>query len=161
MAAKKETENQKTTNKKQTAPKRPSASSAGRASGASTSKGRQNTGSRNTDRKKNNHVFSFPIAEVTLWGTPGALCDPVYQQFRDRRFCWRCYQPVLFWCLRFYGLSSSGDPFSDGGFSFEQPEQSAGMDESCGSDPSGDLCLHSSGTRTEFLSGRQKFSGFL
>ena len=70
MAAKKETENQKTTNKKQTAPKQPSASSAGRASGASTSKGRQNTGNRNTDRKKNNHVFSFPIAEeVTLWGT--------------------------------------------------------------------------------------------
>ena len=70
MAAKKETENQKTTNKKQTAPKRPSASSAGRASGASTSKGRQNTGSQNTDRKKNDHVFSFPIAEeVTLWGT--------------------------------------------------------------------------------------------
>ena len=70
MAAKKETENQKTTNKKQTAPKRPSASSAGRASGASISKGRQNTGSRNTDRKKNDHVFSFPIAEeVTLWGT--------------------------------------------------------------------------------------------
>ena len=63
MAAKKETENQKTTGRKQTASKRPSASSAKKTSSAPRGNGKG-------QQKKKESVFGFPFAqEVILWGT--------------------------------------------------------------------------------------------
>ncbi len=63
MAAKKETETQKTTGRKQTASKRPSASSAKKTSSAPRGNGKG-------QQKKKESVFGFPFAqEVILWGT--------------------------------------------------------------------------------------------
>ena len=63
MAAKKETETQKTTGRKQTASKRPSASSAKKTSSAPRENGKG-------QQKKKESVFGFPFAqEVILWGT--------------------------------------------------------------------------------------------
>ena len=63
MAAKKETETQKTTGRKQTASKRPSASSAKKTSSAPRGNGKG-------EQKKKESVFGFPFAqEVILWGT--------------------------------------------------------------------------------------------
>ena len=63
MAAKKETETQKTTGRKQTASKRPSASSAKKTSSAP-------RGNEKGQQKKKESVFGFPFAqEVILWGT--------------------------------------------------------------------------------------------
>lgn len=63
MAAKKETETQKTTGRKQTASKRASASSAKKTSSAPRGNGKG-------QQKKKESVFGFPFAqEVILWGT--------------------------------------------------------------------------------------------
>lgn len=63
MAAKKETETQKTTGRKQTDSKRPSASSAKKTSSAP-------RGNEKGQQKKKESVFGFPFAqEVILWGT--------------------------------------------------------------------------------------------
>ena len=63
MAAKKETETQKTTGRKQTASKRPSASSAKKTSSDPRGNGKG-------QQKKKESVFGFPFAqEVILWGT--------------------------------------------------------------------------------------------
>ena len=63
MAAKKETETQKTTGRKQTASKRPSASSAKKTSSTPRGNGKG-------QQKKKESVFGFPFAqEVILWGT--------------------------------------------------------------------------------------------
>ncbi|MFR4171439.1 DNA translocase FtsK 4TM domain-containing protein [Fusicatenibacter sp.] len=65
MAAKKETETQKTTGRKQTASKRPSASSAKKTSSAP-----RGNGNGKGQQKKKESVFGFPFAqEVILWGT--------------------------------------------------------------------------------------------
>ena len=150
MAAKKETETQKTTGRKQTASKRPSASSAKKTSSAPRGNGKG-------QQKKKESVFGFPFAqEVILWGTLALSVILFISNFGIGGFVGDAISRFFFGV---FGFMAYLLPLIL--FSYKQQEQSSGLDEGGSGDSSGDLRLHGGGTGFKFLSGRQGFPGFL
>ena len=154
MAAKKETETQKTTGRKQTASKRPSASSAKKTSSAPRENGKG-------QQKKKESVFGFPFAqEVILWGTLALSVILFISNFGIGGFVGDAISRFFFGVFGFMAYLLPLILFFMVAFSYKQQEQSSGLDEGGSGDSSGDLRLHGGGTGFKFLSGDRDFLDF-